>query len=124
VATSADRLFNELLADAKFADTNEGKSFLTELARIVGARARTEEVSNVLEAISRQETRKGLSGLQESVVLGLGSGMKRSGAGLPAPDALPPASGKLLSSMFARAETKAIDAKCSPDERARSIRLF
>src|SRR4029079_1825277 len=110
--------------DKKFADSEDGISLLTELARIVGARGRTAEVSNVLEAISGQDVRKGLLGLQEAVVLGLGGGLKQSGANLPEPNALPPASAKLLNSMFARVEATAIDGNISSEERARSIRLL
>jgi putative heme-binding domain-containing protein len=50
--------------------------------------------------------------------------MKGSGSGLPEPDALPPSSAKLLSSMMARAETEAVDGERSPSDRAHSIRLL
>jgi putative heme-binding domain-containing protein len=62
--------------------------------------------------------------LQEAVILGLGKGMKQSGAALPDAGSLQPLGAKLLSSMMSRAKSKAIDRTVVLSRRLQYIRLL
>ena len=55
VAETADRVFIELLRDAKFAEGPQGIGLLTELAHIVGARGHAPEISRVIVAVAEHD---------------------------------------------------------------------
>jgi putative heme-binding domain-containing protein len=121
VSDTADRLFVELLSDDKFAGSSEGVALLTQLSRIVGSRGRDPEVQRILQAVS--ENGIGIR-LRNAVVLGLGNGMKQSGAALPDPNSLPPLAAKFLGSLISRAESDAIDRKQESGKRLLAIQLL
>jgi putative heme-binding domain-containing protein len=124
VAETADRVLVKSLRDTKFAESSAGINVLTELAHIVGARNQAFQVSRVIVAVAEHEGGTQSRNTQRSVILGLGRGIKQSGASLPDPSSLPPSGAKLLGSLIRRAEAVALDRNARVSERLQSIKML
>jgi putative heme-binding domain-containing protein len=77
-AATADRLFLLLLDDPEVTRRQEGIALLRELAVVVGARDRSEEIGRVLTALTHLVRLKADVAMTRSLVLGLGEGLKRA----------------------------------------------
>jgi len=80
VTESAPRMLALLAGDARFAASAEGRNMLAQLAFVVGARNRSDEVRQVLEDLGAHHAEN--ESLARHVLLSLGDGLRQSGAHL------------------------------------------
>jgi putative heme-binding domain-containing protein len=114
----------ELLRDGKFAESPAGIGLLTDLAHIVGSRNHGPEVSKVIVAVAEHNGSTHAQNVQNSVILGLGKGLKQFGSALPEPGRLTPSGAKLISSLMSRAESTALNRTARSSDRLQSIQLI
>jgi putative heme-binding domain-containing protein len=127
LATTADRMLVELLKDpegSSFAGGFAAQSdFLGQLATIVGARNKAENVLRVLDAAAAMPDGPRKESLQRSIVLALGRGLNQAGGRLPAvgpADAGRPGF-RLLSALSENSRRLALDAEAAESDRVVAI---
>lgn len=74
----ADEVLLALIDEAEFAASPEGLPFVRQLAVIVGAQNRADEVKEVFGALAALPAAPAMRGVQTAAVLGLGDGLKRA----------------------------------------------
>jgi putative membrane-bound dehydrogenase-like protein len=112
-AETADRLLAALAGDRSFAGRSEGASFLGQLAGVVGARNRPEEVGRVLNAAADGADPR----LSRRLVLGLARGLRQSGGRLD-PDA------PTVAGLLRRADAEARDGSAPESVRLEAVALL
>ncbi|TWU07203.1 Cytochrome c [Symmachiella macrocystis] len=113
----------DLLADPDFAAGN-GTPLIAQLAEIIGARNRPDEVRRLLAALSK-ETGSAADSVSLNTVASLGSGLKRARAGLGdyRKDKNEPAS-ELIARLFDDAEKIAVLDDATVEQRIQAVRLL
>lgn len=125
-AESCDRMLVELLKDDGFMSRASSSELTKQLAAVVGARNRPEEVSRVLTAVADKQASSEVLALQFGVVAGLGDGLKRSGKSLrkAVADSSSSPSTSMVESLLAKAQTVARDEKAPLNQRQQAIQLL
>lgn len=124
-AESCDRMLVELLKDDGFISRASGSELTKQLAAVVGARNRPEEVTRVLTAVAGKQASSEVLSLQFGVVAGLGDGLKRSGKSLrkAVGDSSSP-SANMVENLLAKAHLLARDGKAPLNQRQQAIQLL
>ncbi|HEY2839364.1 MAG TPA: PVC-type heme-binding CxxCH protein [Pirellulales bacterium] len=115
------RVFNQLVDDAQFRQTDGGKAVLTALAAQAGASGREADIARVLASVESLSGAE--AGLAGQLVRGLGEGAARRGGSLEkllATDATGKAA-KILDQLIVEAQKTATDAERKPAERAAAV---
>lgn len=121
-AMTADRLFAELMHDSAFATSKRGTEILSELAQTVGAQGKADEMFRVIEVISEQNSAIGNDG--STIILGLGKGLKQSGAALPDSSKLSQTGAEFINQLISRAESSVMDRTLPVKERQQAIEIL
>jgi putative heme-binding domain-containing protein len=131
-ASTADRLFGDLLADLGPFDPGANPAdkleLLMQLVEVVGARNRPDEVARVLDKLAAIKDAGAIaaSGLdfRDRLVLVLARGLRRSGAQLPVdPNAVRPGAA-LVARLLDRARTRTLDARTPEPARLGAIEVL
>lgn len=120
VATTSDRVLDELLNDSAFAASGAGIDFLRQLVLIVGSRGEPKQVVRVLEALAQRAPPAAAPQLVES----LGAGLKRHGDRLPTGDSLGSAARPFLAGLIENAQQQALDEHLAPAARSAALQLL
>jgi putative membrane-bound dehydrogenase-like protein len=123
-AETAEPAIVEILRDTTFAEGSDGIGLLTELAHVVGARNHSDEVSRVIAAMAAHSSSSRGLVMARLTMLGLGKGMKQSGAALPDSRSLPPGAARFVDSLVAGAKRAALKADAPTRERLQAIKLL
>lgn len=115
-AETGGRLLARLLADKAFA--GQGTEVIRELSQMVGNRGRPEEIQDVISVLAVAET-----GAEDSVLTGVGAGLKRGGRSLRGPG-LTGAAAKFVDDALGRARRTAGDFSQVPEDRIAAIQLM
>lgn len=120
VAGRTTALLDALAATEGFLASDLGRSWLDELAALVGAENRPEEIRTLLERFAGGESAD-LS-TARSVLLGLGRGLQRSGGSLRS--ALDGPTAERIAPLFDRAASTAADPEAAEPARVDAVRLL
>lgn len=121
VTNYADKLFAELIKSPAESSSKQ-TAILGQLAQVVGVRNKPAEVAATLDAIATSPIGK-LTPTTDSLLLDLGTGLKRAGAKLAMADSQS-AGGRLVQESLARAEQTAKDNQAGNDQRIAAINLL
>lgn len=119
----ADRLMVELLGDEDFAQSSPGRNMLLQMATVVGAKQRSDELQRVLTALATQPAVVKDAGLQQQLVLALGAGLKRAGARLPL-DSGDPRAAHFVQNLARQARRVASDQEADDRQRKSAIGML
>lgn len=121
-ADRSHRVLGALVHDADFIAQPAAPVLFEQLATVVGARNKADEVNAVLDAAAGSATN---SSAQSAMIMGLGAGLQRSGSSLTAiRTAASPASAAMLDQLLQQAVERARDAKSPITERQESLRVL
>ncbi len=112
-------LIDALAARPDFFKSSDGRAWLTDLALLVGVENKPEDVQKLLDRFAVQEAD---SSRALTVLLGLGSGLRRSGGSLDS--ALGGPVGDRVAPLFAKAARTAESTETAPAPRIDAIRLL
>jgi putative membrane-bound dehydrogenase-like protein len=121
-AQVAGTLLADLMRDEPYPKNVEGANLIESLAQIVGARNRAPEIGRLFDAVTDRARSDG--GIRERIVLGMGRGMKQTGARLTIPRTHQSTRDRFLSELFERAQTEAQDRSVPEAKRFRAIALL
>ncbi len=127
-----DALFARLAHSETFRSSETGAAFLDQLAEVLGARNRRDEVARALEILAGESQPQPFV---RRLVLAIGRGMSRSGGHFSLADGSQTPSGRLISQTLDRAAAESVDEKlgeatrlqaiaimgCAPFERSRNV---
>ncbi|MGQ0636582.1 MAG: PVC-type heme-binding CxxCH protein [Planctomycetaceae bacterium] len=122
VAESADRLLGQLVGAFPRMTPPPDLLIIRQLAHLVGARNRSDEVERLLEAIATSAVNHDTA-LTDRLLAELGHGLKRTGGRL-APHEADTSGSRLLKQALARNERTAKDAQCEIEKRVAAISLL
>jgi len=117
LAGPALHVFQDLLADAEFAATPDGQSLLKQLAGMIGARHRPDDIAAALEAIAAAPDATDRTGL----LLSIGRPLSAAGHALAVDPHTAPAGAKLLADTLTAMKSQAADT--AADEAARTTAI-
>lgn len=121
-ADRAHRVLGALVHDAEFVAEPAAPAWFEQLATVVGARTKTDEVNAVLDAAAGSATRPTA---QLTTVMGLGAGLQRSGSSLAAVrTAASKDSAAMLDQLVQRALQTARDVKAPVGQRQEASRVL
>ncbi len=116
-------MLESLLADAAFAASASGQQFLRHLALVVGGRNRTSEVASVLKLIETSPGAKPAA-VRQTVLLGLGDGLRRSRSSLSRYVNESPAAAEMLSGLIGAARQTLAHSSSTAEQRQQAIEIL
>ena len=121
VAGPALHVFEELLADADYAGSDNGRSLLEQLAQMIGARHRPDEVNAVLETLATSPTTSGDSARQRQLLLAIARPLAQSGHVLSVDAERAPAGAELVAATVDEFRDVAADASAAEAQRRLAV---
>ena len=119
----AEPMIERLLSDSEFASSNGGRQFLRQLALVVGGRGEPLEVKHVLKLLETKPAAT-RSDVRQSLVLGLGEGLRRSRFSLHRFVIDSPSSAALLDSLIRKAKGTIATTSSSAKQRQQAIEML
>lgn len=123
VTNAAHRIFAELATDDEFSATPAGAALLDQLARIVGARHRDDELRGLLMTLATGKPAKNAP-LQRRTLQSLGEGLRRANLWLPLERASDEPAARLIRQSFDDASAAINRVEGAEAERLTAVRLL
>jgi putative heme-binding domain-containing protein len=124
LVADADQVLLKLVQDSHFAADAEGLPILRQLAVVVGARDRAEEIEPTLSALASLPADKSARVAQATILLGLGDGLKRAKRNLSDLKDRDSPAGKLIDALLGDSAQIALDDRLPVAARQGAVELL